>query len=79
MKWANPPVYFFGKDTLSKQDFQRELDELYQRKPTAELVIKADQRLKYADVKEVMKMTKDAGFQNVGLIAEKKVVVPSAK
>ena len=38
----------------------------------AELVIKADQRLKYGDVKEVFKMTKDAGFQDVGLIAEKK-------
>ena len=44
-----------------------------------ELVIKADQRLKYSDVKEVMKMAKDAGFQNVGLIAEKRVVAPSAK
>ena len=29
---------------------------------------------KYGDVKEVMRMTKDAGFQNVGLIAEKKSV-----
>ena len=27
---------------------------------------------KYSDVKEVFKMTKDAGFQDVGLIAEKK-------
>jgi biopolymer transport protein ExbD len=35
-------------------------------------VIKADQRLKYGEVKEVMKMSKDAGFQNVGLIADKK-------
>ena len=42
------------------------------RNPSAELVIKADQRLKYGDVKEVFKMTKDAGFQDVGLIAEKK-------
>ena len=46
--------------------------ELYQRNPSTELVIKADQRLKYGDVKEVFKMTKDAGFQDVGLIAEKK-------
>jgi biopolymer transport protein TolR len=77
VKWATPPVYYFGSDPLSKQDFQRQLDELYQRKPGAELVIKADQRLKYGDVKEVMKMTKDAGFQNVGLITDKKVVAPS--
>jgi len=79
VKWANPPVYFLSQKPMSKQDFQKELDELYQRKPNAELVIKADQRLKYADVKEVMKMTKDAGFQNVGLIAEKKVNAPAAR
>jgi biopolymer transport protein ExbD len=78
IKWATPPVYYLGTAPLSKQDFQRELDELYQRNPTAELVIKADQRLKYSDVKEVMRMSKDAGFQNVGLIADKKVVAPSA-
>jgi len=79
VKWATPPVYYLGSTTLSRQDFQRELDELYQRKPSAEIVIKADQRLKYADVKDVMKMAKDAGFQNVGLIAEKKVIAPVAK
>jgi biopolymer transport protein TolR len=79
VKWANPPVYYLGQAPMSKQDFEKELVELYQRKPNAELVIKADQRLKYSDVKEVMKMTKDAGFQNVGLIAEKKVNAPAAK
>jgi biopolymer transport protein ExbD len=79
VRWATPPVYYFGKDPVSKPDLQRQLDELFQRKSTAELVIKADQRLKYAHVKEVMKMTKDAGFQNVGLIAEKKIVAPAAK
>src|SRR5262245_12722320 len=78
IKWATPPVYYLGTNPLSKQDFQRELDELYQRNPTAELVIKADQRLKYSDVKEVMRMSKDAGFQNVGLIADKKVNAPAA-
>ncbi|MGH9318139.1 MAG: ExbD/TolR family protein [Thermoanaerobaculia bacterium] len=70
--WGTPPSYYFEADKLSKQDFQRRLDELYQRVPQSEIIIKADQRLKYGDVKEVMKMTKEAGFQNVGLIAEKK-------
>ena len=40
--------------------------------PQTDLVIKADQRLKYGDVKEVMKITKEAGFQDVGLIVDKK-------
>jgi len=70
--WATPPAYYFEADALSKPDVQKRLDELYQRSPNAEIIIKADQRLKYGDVKEVMKMAKEAGFQNVGLIADKK-------
>ena len=68
------PVQYYMDDPKpkSKAEFQAALDELYQRNPSAELVIKADQRLKYGDVKEVFKMTKDAGFQDVGLIAERK-------
>jgi biopolymer transport protein TolR len=69
---GNPPLYYLEADRLPKQDFQQRLDELYQRAPQTDLIIKADQRLKYGDVKEVMKMTKEAGFQNVGLIADKK-------
>jgi biopolymer transport protein TolR len=70
--WATPPLYYFEADKLSKEDFQKRLDDLYQRSPAADIIIKADQRLKYVDVKEVMKMAKDAGFQNVGLIADKR-------
>jgi len=72
IKWENPPRYFIDSKTFPKEDFQKELDEMFQRAPTTELIIKADQRLKYGDVKEVMRMTKDAGFQDVGLITDKK-------
>jgi biopolymer transport protein TolR len=73
VQYSTPPGYYMdGPKPLSKAEFQSALDELYQRNPSAELVIKADQRLKYGDVKEVFKMTKDAGFQDVGLIANKK-------
>jgi biopolymer transport protein TolR len=72
VQYASPPAYHMDSKQMSKAEFQTALDELYQRNPSAELVIKADQRLKYGDVKEVFKMTKDAGFQDVGLIAEKK-------
>jgi biopolymer transport protein TolR len=73
VKWSSPPVYYLESKAVTKQDLQTQLDELFQRAPQTDLVIKADQRLKYADVKEVMKITKESGFQNVGLIAEKKV------
>jgi biopolymer transport protein TolR len=70
--YTSPPAYYMDQKQYSKAEFQQALDELYQRNAGAELVIKADQRLKYGDVKDVFKMTKDAGFQDVGLIAEKK-------
>lgn len=73
VKWSRPPVYYLESKPVTKQDLQTQLDELFQRAPQTDLVIKADQRLKYGDVKEVMKITKESGFQNVGLIAEKKV------
>lgn len=72
VRFSAPPAYYIDTKQYSKAEFQQALDELYQRNPATELVIKADQRLKYGDVKEVFKMTKDAGFQDVGLIAEKK-------
>ena len=72
IKWETPPRYFIDSKTFPKEDFPKELDEMFQRAPTTELIIKADQRLKYGDVKEVMKMTKDAGFQDVGLITDKR-------
>jgi biopolymer transport protein TolR len=73
VSYSTPPAYYMDNPKpMAKAEFQNALDELYQRNPSAELVIKADQRLKYGDVKEVFKMTKDAGFQDVGLIAEKK-------
>jgi biopolymer transport protein TolR len=75
VKWSNPPVYYLESKPVTKQELQSQLDELFQRAPQTDLVIKADQRLKYGDVKEVMKITKESGFQNVGLIAEKKPIL----
>ncbi len=72
ISFSKPPGYHMDSKQYSKAEFQTVLDELYQRNAAAELVIKADQRLDYGDVKEVMKMTKDAGFQDVALVAEKK-------
>jgi biopolymer transport protein ExbD len=79
IEWATPPKYYIGSKWFPKDEFQKELDELFQRSPATELVIKADQRLKYGEVKEVMKMTKEAGFQDVGLITDKKTVGATKK
>ncbi|HEY3170342.1 MAG TPA: biopolymer transporter ExbD, partial [Thermoanaerobaculia bacterium] len=79
VEWQTPPKYYIGSKWFPKAEFQKELDELFQRSPATEIVIKADQRLKYGDVKAVMKMTKEAGFQDVGLITDKKTVGATKK
>jgi len=70
--WGDPPKYYIETKWLPKEEFQKQLDEMYQRDPAAEIVIKADQRLKYGEVKEVMRITKEAGFQDAGLIVDKR-------
>lgn len=75
VSFASPPAYYLsGGNPMPKAELQKSLEELYQRNPQTDLVIKADQRLKYGEVKEVMRVSKEAGFQNVGLIAQKKAV-----
>jgi biopolymer transport protein ExbD len=69
---SNPPGLFVGDKKFTKDQFEKELDEIYQRSPNKPIVIKADKRLNWGDVRDVMKIVKDAGFENVGLIAEKK-------
>ena len=73
--YSTPPGYYLGgNNPMAKAELQKQLEELYARAPQTDLVIKADQRLKYGEIKEVMRITKEAGFQNVGLIAQKKSV-----
>lgn len=75
VSYATPPGYYLSAGSpMPKAELQKSLEELYQRAPQTDLVIKADQRLKYGEIKEVMRITKEAGFQNVGLIAQKKSV-----
>ncbi len=54
------------------KDFAAKMKELGERSSDKDVLIKADQRLTYGDVKNVMRMVKDGGFERVGLITEKK-------
>jgi biopolymer transport protein ExbD len=72
VKYGSPPILGIGEQTYSRSDFERVLDEDYQRNSTRPVVIKADQRLAWKDVRDVMRVAKDAGFENVGLITDKK-------
>jgi biopolymer transport protein ExbD len=48
------------------------MEDMLAADPQKEVVIKADRRLKYKDVREVMKALNEAGFTKVGLITTKK-------
>jgi biopolymer transport protein ExbD len=63
---------FIGPDWIPKNQVQTKLKTIKTDSPQKEIVLKGDKRLKYKDVREVMRMLNDAGFTNVGLITMKK-------
>jgi biopolymer transport protein ExbD len=64
--------YFIDKDKMSEAQFDTNIVETFTRNQNSPIVIKADARLTYGDVKKAMLKIKAAGFQQVGLVAEKK-------
>ncbi len=54
------------------KDFVAKMKETYERSPNKDVIVKADNRLTYGDVKKVMRYVKESGFEKVGLITEKK-------
>jgi biopolymer transport protein TolR len=64
---------FIESKWFPDREFASKMKELGERAgSTKDVLIKADNRLNYGDVKKVMKLIKDGGFEKVGLIAEKK-------
>ena len=65
---------FFSKDDWipSTAELQRRMTDIQRETPDKEVVVKADKRLKYKEVREVMKAINEAGFTRVGLITTKK-------
>ena len=57
---------------LTEAQFGQAIKEAYERNLNGTVVLKADARLAYGDVKKTMVKIKDAGFGNVGLVTEKR-------
>ena len=69
----NDGKIFLGQDWVpTKAELIRRMDDMLKADPQKEVVIKADRRLKYREVREVMKALNEAGFTRVGLITTKK-------
>jgi biopolymer transport protein TolR len=67
------PRVLLGPDyrPISRERFLTEAAALYAADPQRPITLRADRRLPYREVKQVMQTLRDAGFVNVGLIAEK--------
>ena len=46
--------------------------DLYEKSPEKELVIKADKGLKYKEVRRIMQLVNQAGFDGAGLVTDKR-------
>jgi biopolymer transport protein TolR len=68
---ADSTIYI-EQNWVPKNEFIEKMKEIKDRHPGREVLIKGDARLRYKDVKKVMDMINEAGFENVGLISEKK-------
>jgi len=62
---------YIDTNWVPKTEFVSQMKEMYQRSPGKEIMIKGDGRLRYKDIKKVMDMINEAGYENVGLITER--------
>jgi biopolymer transport protein ExbD len=67
----NNPIWI-EKEKMFLRDFDPKIKEAFERNPAGTVVVKADSRLTFGDVKDVVFKIRNAGFRNVGLITEKK-------
>jgi biopolymer transport protein TolR len=63
---------FIDTKWFPDKEFLAKMKELGERATSKDILIKADSRLSYGDVRNVMKMVKEGGFEKVALITEKK-------
>ena len=63
---------FIDTKWFPPKDFEAKMKEIGERSANKDILVKADRTLNFGDVKNVMRMIKDGGFERVGLITEKK-------
>jgi biopolymer transport protein ExbD len=71
---VGPPVAISVDDDpgpLSEPAFEELLRALHAQRPTREVLVRADRRLSYGEVKKVLRIVQAAGFASVGLVAER--------
>ena len=63
---------YLEKDRMTAEAFPDKIREAFERNPGGSVVIKGDARLAYGPVKQALMQVKEAGFERVGLLAERR-------
>lgn len=61
---------FVGDKWVVNENLEGTLKEVYDNNPDRQVVVKGDKRLKYKEVRRVMRLLNEAGFTRVGLVTE---------
>jgi biopolymer transport protein ExbD len=62
---------FIGQNWVPDANLKAHLEQVHTETPDKDVMIKADRRLKYKDVRNLMRMINEAGFSRVGLVVDK--------
>ena len=62
---------FLGQNWVPDQNLKAQLEDVHNGSPDKEVIIKADKRLKYKQVRKLMQMINEAGFSRVGVVTER--------
>jgi biopolymer transport protein ExbD len=68
---ADPRTVWIGGNPLPQEVFAERMREEFRARPDAPVIVKADRRLAFGDVRRVLLAVRDAGYRDAGLIAEK--------
>jgi biopolymer transport protein TolR len=63
---------FVQQNWVTSDNLPATLKEIHDQNPEKSVVVKGDKRLKYKDIRKVMRLINEAGFTRVGLVIDKK-------
>ena len=73
-------LFYLGRDRVQKADIPQKVKTMLKDKPPAEQVVyvKSDKSVKYGTVVSVIDSIREAGFDRIGLVAEKEKGSPGS-
>jgi biopolymer transport protein TolR len=62
---------FVGQNWVPDANLKAQLEQVHTETPDKDVIIKADRRLKYKQVRSLMRLINEAGFSRVGVVTKK--------